>query len=548
MGTSADYHTEKRVVDHSSPTTAKPPTVSPLVDVMQRSALVALTFLAVAYAQQAGTQTAEVHPPLTWQTCTASGSCTNVAGKVVLDANWRWLHTTTGYTNCYTGNTWDTSICDSDESCATACALDGADYTGTYGITATGSSLKLDFVTASNVGSRVYLMASDTEYEMFKLLNQEFTFDVDVSTLPCGLNGALYFSEMAADGGMSTQPNNKAGAKFGTGYCDSQCPRDLKFINGQANVEGWSGDSNSANSGKGSNGACCNEMDIWEANSMAAAFTPHPCAGDGLQVCTGDACNGGTAGLCDPSGCDFNSFRMGDETFYGAGLTVDTTKPFTVVTQFLTSDNTTTGTLSEIRRLYVQNGQVIQNSKVNIPGIDPTFDSITDDFCTQQKTAFDDTNTFAQQGGLKQMGASFAKGVVLVLSIWDDYAANMLWLDSDYPTTSPATNPGVHRGNCATTSGVPADVESQSGSAAVTFSNIKFGPIGSTFSGGSGSPPPTNPTTPPTTPPSTPTNPNPPSATQTHYGQCGGTGYSGPTVCASGTSCQKLNDYYSQCL
>ncbi|TCD65585.1 CENP-B protein 1 [Steccherinum ochraceum] len=514
---------------------------------MHRTALVALTSLAVAYAQQAGTQTPEVHPPLTWQTCTASGTCSNVAGKIVLDSNWRWLHTTTGYTNCYTGNTWDTSICDSDESCATACALDGADYTGTYGITATGSSLKLDFVTASNVGSRVYLMASDTEYEMFKLLNQEFTFDVDVSKLPCGLNGALYFSEMAADGGMSTQPNNKAGAKFGTGYCDSQCPRDLKFIDGKANVEGWDGDSNSANSGKGATGACCNEMDIWEANSMAAAFTPHPCAGDGLQACTGDACNGGTAGLCDPAGCDFNSFRMGDESFYGAGLTVDTTKPFTVVTQFLTSDNTTTGTLSEIRRLYVQNNKVIQNSKVNIPGIDSSFDSITDEFCSQQKAAFDDTNLFANQGGLKQMGASFAKGVVLVLSIWDDYAANMLWLDSDYPTTSPATNPGVHRGNCATTSGAPADVESQSGSAAVTFSNIKFGPIGSTFKSSGSTTPPTNPTTPPTGPPTT-TNPNPPSATQTHYGQCGGTGYAGPTVCASGTSCQKLNDFYSQCL
>ena len=28
---------------------------------------------------------------------------------------------------------------------------------------------------------------------MFYLLNKEFTFTVDVSTLECGLNGALYF-------------------------------------------------------------------------------------------------------------------------------------------------------------------------------------------------------------------------------------------------------------------------------------------------------------------------------------------------------------------
>ena len=38
---------------------------------------------------------------------------------------------------------------------------------------------------------------------MFKLKNKEFTFDVDVSELPCGLNGALYFVEMEKDGGLS---------------------------------------------------------------------------------------------------------------------------------------------------------------------------------------------------------------------------------------------------------------------------------------------------------------------------------------------------------
>ncbi|TCD68295.1 hypothetical protein EIP91_011154 [Steccherinum ochraceum] len=450
---------------------------------MHRSALVALSTLAVAYAQQVGTQTAEVHPPLTWQTCTAPGSCTTNNGKVVLDANWRWLHTTDGYTNCYTGNTWDASLCPDAETCAANCALDGADYTGTYGVTATGSSLKLNFVTNGankNVGSRLYLMDTDTSYHMFKPLNQEFTFDVDVSTLPCGLNGALYFSEMDADGGMARFPTNKAGAKYGTGYCDSQCPRDLKFINGMANVEGWTPDSNSANSGTGNMGSCCSEMDVWEANSMDAAYTPHPCSTDGQTECTDDQCTGGTTGLCDPAGCDFNSFRMGDETFYGSGLTVDTTQPFTVVTQFLTSDNTTSGTLSEIRRLYVQNGQVIQNSKTSVAGLD-AYDSITDDFCSAQKTAFGDDNLFAAQGGLQQMGASFAKGVVLVLSIWDDYAANMLWLDSDYPTDADASSPGVHRGNCATTSGVPADVESSAANAYVTYSNIKVGPIGSTF-------------------------------------------------------------------
>jgi cellulose 1,4-beta-cellobiosidase len=91
----------------------------------------------------------------------------------------------------------------------------------------------LKFVTGANVGSRMFLMENDSTYQMFKLLNQEFTFDVDTSGLPCGLNGALYFVSMDADGGMAKYDGNKAGAKYGTGYCDSQCPRDLKFINGQ---------------------------------------------------------------------------------------------------------------------------------------------------------------------------------------------------------------------------------------------------------------------------------------------------------------------------
>ena len=119
-------------------------------------------------------------------------------------------------------------------TCAKNCALDGADYAGTYGITSSGNALTLAFKTGSNVGSRVYLMdQNDSQYELFNLKNQEFTFDVDMSNLPCGLNGALYFVEMDADGGKSRFPNNKAGSKYGTGYCDTQCPQDIKFINGE---------------------------------------------------------------------------------------------------------------------------------------------------------------------------------------------------------------------------------------------------------------------------------------------------------------------------
>jgi cellulose 1,4-beta-cellobiosidase len=100
-------------------------------------------------------------------------------------------------------------------------------------------------------------------------------------------------------------------------------------------------------------------MDIWEANSFAEAYTPHPCTGAAVTnvartLCTGNACAAG--GVCDPAGCDFNSWRMGNQNFLGPGstFTIDTTKKITVVTQFISSDGTANGNLVEIRRKYVQ--------------------------------------------------------------------------------------------------------------------------------------------------------------------------------------------------
>jgi cellulose 1,4-beta-cellobiosidase len=108
----------------------------------------------------------------------------------------------------------------------------------------------------------------------------------------------------------------------------------------QGNVEGWAPSANDQNAGVGGHGSCCAEMDIWEANSVSTAVTPHACSTIEQTRCDGDSC-GGTysadryAGVCDADGCDFNSYRMGVKDFYGKGKTVDTSKKFTVVTQFI---------------------------------------------------------------------------------------------------------------------------------------------------------------------------------------------------------------------
>ncbi|KAK0622137.1 putative 1 [Lasiodiplodia hormozganensis] len=445
------------------------------------------TLATLAASQQVGTQKEEVHPSMTWQTCT-SGGCTTNQGSIVVDANWRWVHNTEGYTNCYTGNTWNADYCTDNTECAANCALDGADYSGTYGATTSGDSLRLNFITngqQKNIGSRMYLMQDDETYAVHKLLNKEFTFDVDTSKLPCGLNGAVYFVSMDADGGKAKFPDNKAGAKYGTGYCDSQCPRDLKFIDGKANVEGWVPSENDSNAGVGNLGSCCAEMDIWEANSISTAYTPHSCKTVAQHSCTGDDC-GGTysstryAGDCDPDGCDFNSYRQGVKDFYGPGMTVDSNSVVTVVTQFITDDGTASGTLSEIKRFYVQNGKVIPNSESTIAGV--SGNSITSAYCDAQKDVFGDNTSFQDQGGMASMSQALNAGMVLVMSIWDDHHSNMLWLDSDYPVDADPSQPGISRGTCPTTSGVPSEVEESAASAYVVYSNIKVGDLNSTFS------------------------------------------------------------------
>merc|ERR1712217_137359 len=247
-------------------------------------------------------------------------------------------------------------------------------------------------------------------------------------------------------------------------------------IDGEANCEGWVPNPNdqSNNMGVGKDGSCCAEMDIWEANSMATAYTPHPCdLGNPGQKpaqyrCTGTDCGDNSAGeryqgVCDKDGCDINPYRMGNKSFYGRGpgFIIDTEKPMTVVTQFITSDGTDTGDLVEIRRFYKKEGKIIHSPPTTILGAN-AVDSITDEFCHDKKVLFEDVN--------------------------------MLWLDSAYPLDKPRTQPGVLRGDCpGGESSTPTYVRNQYPDGYVKFANAAIGEIGSTLLGSTGP----FPTTPP---------------------------------------------------
>lgn len=194
------------------------------------------------------------------------------------------------------------------------------------------------------------------------------------------------------------------------------------------------------------------------------------------QTCGDNATGDRFNGVCDKDGCDLNPFRAGVKDFYGQGKTVDTNKPFTVVTQFHTDAN---GDLAEIRRKFVQNGKVIEHPKTTVDTMSKQFDSITDEMCDSTKTAFQDTNDFKAKGGLKKMGQSMKNGMVLVMSLWDDHDAHMLWLDSTYPTEK--TSWGGPRGTCPIGSGDPKVVEAQFPNSHVKFSDIRIGDIDSTY-------------------------------------------------------------------
>ncbi|OAL43067.1 glycoside hydrolase [Pyrenochaeta sp. DS3sAY3a] len=401
--------------------------------------LLAAALLGLAAAQTPG-KTPEVHPKLTTWKCTKAGGCKPQNTALVLDSATHPIYqknnTKLGCGNW--GSRADPTACPDEETCAKNCIIEGIQNYADYGVTTKGGNLKMEMYNPQGgvASPRIYLLAEDEKnYEMLQLTGKEFTFDVDVSKLPCGMNGALYLSEMEADGGRSKL--NPAGASLGTGYCDAQC-FVTPWVNGVGNIKGQ--------------GICCNEMDIWEANGRANQIAPHTCSKDSLFRCTGDEC--AFNGLCDKNGCGDNPYRhRGAKDFYGPGLKVDTKKPFTVVTQFPAKD----GVLQAIVRKYVQNGVVIENAAKNI-----TMDQA---FCSAQGGA----EMYSKLGGHKGMGDALSRGMVLAMSIWWDEGGFMKWLDSG------------EAGPCNATEGDPKVIQTIEKRPVVNFSQIKWGEIGSTF-------------------------------------------------------------------
>jgi len=469
-----------------------------------------LGLLATASAQgMSESYSQEQGPKINLRRCTAPGSCKDEEKTLTIDSNWRWVHVQGDYKNCYKGNEWVAEYCPGDDgaACAKKCQLEGVtsdQYKTTYGVQAIPNGVSMKLVNKHeygvSVGSRLYMYEKD-KYEMFQLMNKEFAFDAEMNDAECGINGAVYLIEMQDDGGKG-KGNNQAGAKFGTGYCDAQCPHDMKFIDGEANIKGWTPNAKdkSGNMGIGHYGACCNEMDIWEANARAQALTPHPCSKPSLYRCEGTECGDNDKGerykgVCDKDGCDFAAWRMGNQKFYGKGseFDIDTTQLLTQVTQFVTKGDTDDGELVEIRRGWAQNGKVIVNSDaphLTEAGCIGQGNSLSDDLCKSQNELFGDYNHFEHHGAHKVMGESLRRGHVLAISLWDDVDVSMMWLDSWFPRDKDKNTPGISRGPCkGGDESTPTYVRKKFPEAVVKYTNFAVGCIGCTTPGiGKGKP------------------------------------------------------------
>merc|ERR1711982_199015 len=187
--------------------------------------------------------------------------------------------------------------------------------------------------------------------------------------------------------------------------------------NNEANVEDWVPSETDENAGTGRYGTCCTEIDLWEANNRGTAFTMHSCAtpNDEQYRCKGTDCgdNGEDRfkGVCDKNGCDIQPYRLKEKKFWGVGkdFAVDSSKPVTVTTQFITDDGTDEGTIVEVKQFYTQNGETIEHPMYTVNG--HKHNTISDKFCADWVADTKDGTNFLEKGGMEAVTPSSRKEV-----------------------------------------------------------------------------------------------------------------------------------------
>merc|ERR1712071_436070 len=87
----------------------------------------------------------------------------------------------------------------------------------------------------------------------------------------------------------------------------------------------------------------------------------------------------------------------GTHDFFGPGsdFQIDSTKPVTVTTQFITNDGTDHGKLVEVKQIYQQDGKITEHPSYTVNG--KQHNSITDDFCSDWVATTQDGTNFLEK-------------------------------------------------------------------------------------------------------------------------------------------------------
>lgn len=348
-----------------------------------------------------------------------------------------------------------------------------------------------------------YQLAKNDGFAQFQLLNKRLEFDIDLSMAGCCCDLSLYFVGMPGvykDNDGNLMPYDGPVGDF---YCDANawssiCGTDAKKDTFPSPPPGGI-------TGGAADYVVCPELDIIEANKSGIHITPHACT----MLESGDYIGQGAAGmymegtefnvdavgdtglpskvtvnnqdyancdktygdkLCDTDGKAIGNAGTGVGTLipldtYGRGKSLDTTKPFHFAIEF--KQTTSNGDDSvEITVKLSQGGKLIySNSSVYLNG----------------------DNKWGQK-----MLAAIKKGMVMVISYWQDKTNTTAWLDGGNPNkctkfstqTSCTSNcsgdcpynkqNGCENINCPIQSDCPSTTQCESCGDGASFSNITF--------------------------------------------------------------------------
>jgi cellulase len=160
-------------------------------------------------------------------------------------------------------------------------------------------------------------------FKNFSLLGKTLSYDIDVSTVGCSCNAALYFVSMPGFT-QSGQADPTSGRDY---YCD-------------ANEVG---------------GEYCWELDTYEGNKYTVQTTPHKC----------DSAAGQHIWNCDRGGCGQNAWYADNKGMCPDGsCKINTSQPYNHAVTYVS----TNGQLSRVHNQFTQNGKTFQFDACNDGG------------------------------------------------------------------------------------------------------------------------------------------------------------------------------------